>query len=238
MRQAAMPARCRQRAERREADSLVAVGFCGWMPGYRRGCSLFASAVRLIPVVEGLCRRVRYLTVPTPGVETVVDDPPRQMRESRIGGGDRRAIRRRPRQQFTGRLHLDPLGQRRFVPLDEYSSPRIDLLVDIDLDRADIAAAAVQCRSKRQVAIFALVEGRVDDQTDRARIGGAVAEAAAAAADRAGIHASAAADAFERRPELLHPEALGPAVVDKHDVHLAAFPRPAEMRSVLRDWRA
>jgi hypothetical protein len=36
--------------------------------------------------------------------------------------------------------------------------------MNIDLDRADIAAAAVQCRSKRQVAVFALVEGRVDNQ--------------------------------------------------------------------------
>src|SRR5499427_5374247 len=238
MRQAAMPAGCRRRAERREADGPAAVGFCGWMPGYRRGCSLFASAVRLIPAVEGLLGWMRHLTVSAPGVEAIVDDKPRQMRESHIGGGDRRAIRRRPRQQFTGRLHLDPLGQWRFVPLDEYSSPRIDLLVDIDLDRADIAAAAVQCRSKRQVAVFALVEGRIDDQPDRAGIGSTVAEAAAAPVDRAGVHAGAAADAFERGPELLHTQTFGAAVIDEHDVHLAAGARPAEMRGVLRDRRA
>src|SRR5215469_1790942 len=235
MRQAAMPAGCRRRAERREADGPAAAGFCGWMPGYRRGCSLFASAVRLIPAVEGLLGWMRHLTVSAPGVEAIVDDKPRQMRESHIGGGDRRAIRRRPRQQFTGRLHLDPLGQRRFVPLDEYSSPRIDLLVDVDLNRADIAAAAVQCRSKRQVAVFALVEGRIDDQTDRPGIGGAITEAAAAPVDWAGVHTGAAPDTFKRRPELLHSEALGATIVDQHHVHFAARTRGAKVRSVLRD---
>src|SRR5215467_8329031 len=170
MRQAAMPAGCRRRAERREAGGPVAVGFCGWMPGYRRGCSLLFSAISLIPAMKSLLGWVRHLTVSAPGVEAIVDDKTRQMRESHISGANRRAVRRRARQQFTGCLHLDPFGQWRFVLLDEYPSPRIDLLVDIDLDRADVAAAAVQCRSKRQVAVFTLVEGRVDDQPNRAGI--------------------------------------------------------------------
>ena len=111
------------------------------------------------------------------------------------------------------------------MPLDEHPAPGIDLLVDVDLDRADIGAAAVERRSEGQVAVFPRVEGRVDDQADRAGIGGAVAEAAAAPIDRAGVHAGAAADAFERGPELLHAQALGAAVVDQHDMHLAAGPR-------------
>src|SRR6516162_5175622 len=230
-----MAAWCCRTAERRGAAGPLAADWPERRPGCRRGCSLLFSAISMIPAVEGLLGWMRHLTVSAPGVEAIVDDKPRQMRESHIGGGDRRAIRRRPRQQFTGRLHLDPLGQWRFVPRDEHPTPRIDMLVDVDLDRTDIAAAAVQCRSKRQVAEFALVEGRIDDQTDGARIGGTVAEAAAAAVDRAGIHAGAAADAFKRGPELLHPQTLGPAVVHQHDMHLPAFPRPPEMRRILRD---
>src|SRR6516164_4855963 len=150
----------------------------------------------------------------------------------------RRRRSRRDRQRDGTAIHRRP-SSRPAWPAGSRAAPpapvAIDLLVDVDLDRTDIAAAAVQCRSERQVAVFALVEGRVDDQTDRARIGGTVAEAAAAPVDRAGVYAGAAADAFERGPELRHAEALGPAVVDQHDVHLAACPRPAEMRSVLRD---
>jgi len=40
--------------------------------------------VRVIPAVEGLFRRVRHLAVLPPGVQAVVDDEPRQMRERRI----------------------------------------------------------------------------------------------------------------------------------------------------------
>src|SRR5690242_13931356 len=110
--------------------------------------------------------------------------------------------------------------------------------MDIDLYRANIAAAAVQRGGERQVAVFARVEGRVDDKPDGTGISGAVAQAAAAAIDRAGVHAGAAADAFERGPEFLQPQPFRPAVIDEHEMHFAAGPWAAEMRGVLGHRRA
>src|SRR6516225_5585022 len=226
-----MPAGYRRTAGHREAAGPLAADFGGSTPGYRRGCSLLSS-IGLIPAVEGLFGRVRHFAVPAPGIEAVVDDPPREMRESHIGGGDRGAVRRRPRQQLTGRLHFHPLGQRGLMPLDKYPPPRIDLLVDIDFHRADIAATPVQCRSEGQVAVFSLVEGRIDDQADRAGVSGAVAEATAAAVDRTGVHTGATADAFKRGPELLHAEALRAAIFNRPNMHPPPSPRPVETGGV------
>src|SRR6266404_1075869 len=99
------------------------------------------------------------------------------------------------------------------MPLHERAPPRVDLLVDIDLHRTDIGAAAVERRGEWQVAVFPRVERRIDDEADRAGIGGAIAQAAAAAVDRAGVHAGAAADTLEGRSELRHAQALGSTVV-------------------------
>src|SRR5271165_6877258 len=121
--------------------------------------------------------------------------------------------------------------------LHELSAPGVDLLVDVDLHWADVAAAAVERRSKGQIAVFARVERRIDDEANGAGISGSVAEAAAAPVNRTGVHAGPTADTFERCPELRHPQALGPAVIHQHDVHLAAVAGPAEMRGVLRDGR-
>src|ERR1700730_2175502 len=160
------------------------------------------------------------------------------MGERRIVGGDPRAIGGWLRRQRAGGLHRRLFDERHLVPLHEHAPPRIDLLVDVDLNGADVAAAAIQGRSEGQVAILPRVEGRIYDEADWAGISGPVAQAAAAAVDRAGVHAGAAADAFQRRPELLHAQSLGPAVVHQHHVHLAARPRAAEVRGVLGYWRA
>src|SRR5882757_3365368 len=119
------------------------------------------------------------------------------------------------------------------MPLHELAPPGIDLLVDIDLHRAHIGAAAIERGCKRQVAVFSGVERRIDDETDRAGVGGPVTQATAAAVNRAGIHAGAAANTFERGPELAHAEALGTPVIHEHDVHLPTGPRAAEVRRVL-----
>src|SRR6516162_11588850 len=135
-----MPAgRCRT-MEQRGAAAPPAAGFSGPTPGSHRGCSFLSSAIGLIPAMEGLLRRVRYLAVSAPGIESIVDDKARQMRQCYIGSGDSGTIGSGTGQQFTGGLHLDPLGQRGLVPLHQHPSPRIDLLVDVDLDRTDIAA--------------------------------------------------------------------------------------------------
>ena len=131
--------------------------------------------------MEGLFGGMRRLEVLPPCVEAVADDEPRQMGERRIGGGDRRAIGGGLRQQRAGGLHCRLFGERHLMPLHEHAPPRIDLLVDVDLDRADIAAAAVERGGKWQVAVLPRVEGRIDDEADRPGISGPVAQAAAAA---------------------------------------------------------
>jgi len=40
------------------------------------------------------------------------------------------------------------------MPLHENAPPRIDLLVDVDLDRADIAAAAVEQEANGRLLYF------------------------------------------------------------------------------------
>src|SRR6202040_2655595 len=143
-----------------------------------RGRSLLRSPVRLVPAVKGLFGRVRYLAVLPPCVQAVVDDESRQMGERRIGGGDRRAIGGGLRQQRAGGLHHRLFGERHLIPLHEYAPPRIDLLVDVNLHRADIAAAAVERGGKWQVAVLPRVEGRIDDKADWAGISGPVAQTA------------------------------------------------------------
>src|SRR6516164_7104683 len=171
-----MPVGYHQTMEPREAVGPLAAGFSGSTPRRRRGCSLFPSAIGLIPAVKRLLGRVRHVSMSAPGVEAVVDNEARQVSQRDIGGGDRRAIGGWPRQQFAGNLHFGPLGQRSLMPLDEHPSPRIDLLVDVDLHRTNIGATAIECRSEWQIAVFSLIEGRVDNQTDRAGVSGAVAE--------------------------------------------------------------
>src|SRR5258706_14478742 len=170
-----MAAGCRQTAELEAAADPLAASLPGSRPGSRHGCSWLSSAVRLIPAMEGLLGRMRHLAMFSPRVEAVVDDKTRQMDEREIGCDDRGAISSRPRKQLTGRLHRRFLHERDFVLLHELPPPGIDLLVDIDLHRADVAAAAVQRRGEGQVAVLTRVEGRIDDEADGTRVGGAVA---------------------------------------------------------------
>jgi len=98
--------------------------------------------------VERLLGRMRHFAMRSPGIETVVDDEARKMGERRVGGADCSAISGRPRQQLACGLHRGSFGERRFVPLDQHPPPGIDLLVNVDLDRADIAAAAIERRGE------------------------------------------------------------------------------------------
>ena len=92
------------------------------------------------------------------------------------------------------------------VRLRHHPPPIGDLLVDVDLDRTDIAATAVQRRGERQLAVLVGVERGVKNNADRTRVGRSVAQTAAAAIHGAGVHARPAANAFERCPEVLLPQ--------------------------------
>src|SRR6266849_5299873 len=131
-----MPAGRRRTMGQGEATGPTAAGSPGPMREFRRGWSSLHSPVRVVPAVEGLFRRVRHVAVPAPGIEAVVDDEARQMSERHIG--------RRPRQQLAGSLHRGFFGKWHLVLLHQLAPPRVDLLVYVDLHRADIAATAVE----------------------------------------------------------------------------------------------
>src|SRR5208283_4127358 len=106
-----------------------------------------------MPAMEGLLRRMRHLAMLSPGIEAVVNNKARQMGERVIGGGNRRTVSGRVREQLAGHLHRRFLHKWGLVLLHELSAPGIDLLVDVDLHRADVGAAAVESRRERQVAV-------------------------------------------------------------------------------------
>src|SRR6267143_5762421 len=138
----AMPAGHRQTAEPQEAVARAAADSGGSRSECPRGCSWRSSTIGLVPAVERLCGRMRHLAMLAPGVEPVVDDKPRKMRERCVGDGNRRAIGGRARQQLARGLHRGLLGQRHLMALYELAPPGIDLLMDVDLHRTDIRAAA------------------------------------------------------------------------------------------------
>src|SRR5258707_5649748 len=147
-----MQAGRRRRAAREAAAGPRVADWLGSRPGYRRGYSSPRSPVRVIPAVESLFGRMRHLAVLPPGVEAVVDDEARQMGERRIGRGDRSAIGSGPGQQRPGGLHGGLFGDRHLMLLHENAPPRINLLVDVDLHRADIGATAGERRTEWQGA--------------------------------------------------------------------------------------
>src|SRR5580704_8098954 len=152
-----------------------AAGWRGSMRKSRRGCSPLVSAIRAMPAMERLLGRMRDLAMFTPGVEAVVDDEARQVGERDVGRRDRSTIGRRAREQLAGRLHRGFLGERDLVSLHEFTPPGVDLLVNVDLHRTDIAAASIKRGGEGQIAVFARVERRIDDEADGTGIVGAVA---------------------------------------------------------------
>src|SRR5271157_3378706 len=87
----------RRIAERLAAAARAWGGWRGSTRKSRRGCSSLVSAICVMPAMERLLGGMRILAAFSPGVETVVEDEPRQMGERDIGRGDRRAIGGRPR---------------------------------------------------------------------------------------------------------------------------------------------
>src|SRR6476619_2791432 len=137
MLQAVTMGACRRTGERMEAVAPPAAGSLGSRRKFRRDWSLLCSAVRLMPAVEGLPRRIRHLAMRPPGVEPVVDDEARKISQCNVGRGNRRSISRRPRQQFAGCFHGGFYNERNLVQFYEFPPPRQDLLMGVDLHRAN-----------------------------------------------------------------------------------------------------
>src|SRR5271166_1840341 len=138
--------------------------------GWRPGCSL-APPVLEIPAAEALFRRFRHLALPSPRIEPVVDGEARQALDGEPRRRYRRAIKPRVAQHLADEADGFFLDQRQLIALGHDLPPFVDLIVDVDLHRADIGAAAVERRGIGQIAVFTDVEGRVDDDADRTGIG-------------------------------------------------------------------
>src|SRR5262249_43104977 len=197
-----------------------------------------APPVLDIPAAEGLLRRLRNLALAAPRVKPIVDGEAREMLDREASRRDGRAIKPRVGQHLACDAHHFFFHKWKLVAFGDDLPPFVDLLVNIDLDRADIGAACIQRRSEREVAVFADIECGIDDDADRTRVRRAITQPSASAVDRAGIHARSTPDAFQRIPEIAHAEALRASIVDEHDVELAAIAWCSKVRRVLCDRRA
>src|SRR3974390_2088937 len=114
-------------------------------PEWRPGCSS-GPPVLDIPAAKALLGRLRHLALPAPRVEPVIDCKAGQTLECKPRRRDGRAIEARLAHSLShnpDRLFLD---QRQLIALRHDLPPLVDLLVDVDLDRAHAGAAAVERR--------------------------------------------------------------------------------------------
>src|SRR5262245_9042765 len=86
-------------------------------------------------------------------------------------------VKLRTSQHLAGDAHHFLLHERKLVAFSDDLPPFVNLLVNVDLDRANVRATAVECGGKGKVAVFADIECGIDDDADRTGVGRAVAEA-------------------------------------------------------------
>src|SRR5215472_5506308 len=134
--------------------------------------------------MECLRGRWGYLAMLPPGVETVVNDKPRQVRKCGVACGQGCAIGRGVREHHPSGFHRSLLHQRNFMLPHHLATPGVDLLVDVDLDGTYIGATPIERRGERQPAELPCVEGGIDDQTDGTGVGRSVTQTAAAPVHR------------------------------------------------------
>src|SRR5438552_3389961 len=176
---------------------------------------------------EALARHRRQLALARPRVRDVWGEDPRQLPEEAIGPGARQHPPADPRNHALAQRHQALRGQ--------LAAPGEQLVVQVDADRADVAARPAQRGREGEIGVFLRVDVRGQDRADGPRDGHAIAVASAAAIDRAGVQAGRAADALERVAVLLAREDPAAPVIDDHDVHRGARAGAVEVRGVRGD---
>ena len=104
----------------------------------------------------------------------------------------------------------------------QHLPPFPQLVMDINLYRAYITAAAAERRSKGKIRVFFGIKIRIENGSDRSGYRGMITEAPAAPVYRAGIEAGCTADTFEAVPEIRFTEDSGTAVVHNNDMEFLA----------------
>ena len=182
---------------------LVRIGLVGLaFPGYflpAPGSSFRSFAVQFSKTST---RHGRQFSLSPPGIQAVVDQEAwhpgyraacqfsQQVKASRSS--------HRPASQF----HGPPFLPRQIAAAEHILTEHVQLMMQIDLDRADIRTRTAQAAGEGQTVILADVTHWTQDRTDRPGNGGCVTVPAASSIDGAGIQASSAANAAERIPVL------------------------------------
>ena len=96
----------------------------------------------------------RQLAVLAPGVERVVEQEPRQVHQGRLPGGLGGVEGRRVGEGRPQRPHADPLGERQQPFGGDHAAPLVDLVGDVDLDRAHLGARPAERRVEGELAIL------------------------------------------------------------------------------------
>jgi hypothetical protein len=111
-----------------------------------------------VPAAEGLLRRVGNFALAAPRIEPIVDGETRQMLDRQAGRRDRRAVQLRVGQHLAGDAHHFFFHERKLVAFGDDLSPFVDLLVNVDLDRADVGAASIQRGGERELLYFRILK--------------------------------------------------------------------------------
>src|SRR5512147_1725496 len=193
---------------------------------------LLATAVEL---PEGLAGRLGELALPGPPAPEEADPGPGQDPQGEARQPPRQGVDPGRAEGQGGEPHPEPLPGGEQPPVDDLAAPGEQLVVQVDPGRADVAAGAAQRRGEGKGPVGGQVAGRGQHRADGSGDHPGVGVAAAAAVDRAGVEAGAAADAGQRPPEAPLGQQARAAVVDQHDVELAAPARAVEMAGVAGD---
>src|SRR5262249_51538849 len=186
--------------------------------------------------MERLLCRGRHIAVVAPGIQVIANCEAWQYLERSFSSLCHNATSLRMTQHLSSYGHRLFLWELNLMLFIHYLPPGIDLLVDVDLYRAHVGAAAVKSRRERKLAIAANIKSRHRNKAYRSRVCRPITKYTAAAKDRTSVHARGATNAFQRRPKLFHAQARRAPVINDHDVHLAAFARSSEVGGVLGYW--
>src|SRR5215467_2456979 len=168
-----------------------------------RICSRLVSTAPPIHFAQALRRRLGELALAAPRVPAIVDERPWQPGKEPAHHLAEESIYPGPGEDPAPDCRAQSLFDRHQMRATKLSAPHQQLVVQIHLDRADVAARAAQRGSERQTRMRRWIEMGRQHRADWPGHGHAVAMPPAAPIDGAGVHAGAAANAVQRSTVLL-----------------------------------
>lgn len=93
--------------------------------------------------MESLLYRMRQFTVFTPGIQGVVYGEAREGVQCCLGGARRNTVELRATEHLVSNSHRFLLHKLNLMLLFHHFTPGVDLVVNVDLHRADVGATAI-----------------------------------------------------------------------------------------------